>query len=424
MLNILDSIRNYLSTATIVMLPASNEKAFMAEVAKFQRKAVKMGCEPITVAAVGDAFDTVMNRSILELDRFGEKQERYIKVPVTMKGFSIVGGMPKLSGFKLLGVLEFDVNGVIVREVPGCTIPEAYRATNNRCDHCNKARARNEVVVVEEMATGRTIQVGKACCKDYLGHNINALYAGLEFMSFIDTVGSDTDTYGGSRLDYVATVTYLAAVSAALRDSKDVYMPSREGQCGTRVVADMVYGLVRAPQDFKLCAEDCDYERAKNWISEATALFDAKETLTSFEHNLKLAVSYEGFSVSLSGVVAALPMYLGKSAERKAVDKAETQSTYQGVVGKRQEFALTLAFRTSFESVYGTTYVYKFTDASGNIYVWKTGGGLVKSDGFYLGTGDTVVVKATVKEHSEYKGVRQTVLTRVSLVREMNQAAA
>ena len=55
-------------------------------------------------------------------------------------------------------------------------------------------------------------------------------------------------------------------------------------------------------------------------------------------------------------------------------------------------------------------------DADGNTFTWKTGNTLYipTCDGDFVvaNKGDTVVLKGTIKEHSEYKDEKQTVLTR------------
>ena len=83
-------------------------------------------------------------------------------------------------------------------------------------------------------------------------------------------------------------------------------------------------------------------------------------------------------------------------------------------------------------SYYGTThYIYTLKDAEGNVYVWKTTAlmamvmkddslkaseGLRKDDTYYIRKGDVIHLVGKVKEHSEYKGTKQTVLTRCKVV--------
>lgn len=101
---------------------------------------------------------------------------------------------------------------------------------------------------------------------------------------------------------------------------------------------------------------------------------------------------------------------------------------YIGEVGKRYDLELKLVGEYSFVSYFGykeiETCIYKMEDSEGNVFVWKTSSllGMDKEDSrgnCFLDTvkrGDTAKIKATVKEHSEYKGTEQTVLSRVKVV--------
>ena len=53
-----------------------------------------------------------------------------------------------------------------------------------------------------------------------------------------------------------------------------------------------------------------------------------------------------------------------------------------------------------------TSYMYLMTDKDGNKYKWSTSK--------YFNEDEDVKLKGTVKEHAEYKGIKQTVLTRCS----------
>lgn len=86
----------------------------------------------------------------------------------------------------------------------------------------------------------------------------------------------------------------------------------------------------------------------------------------------------------------------------------------------RVEFDLTLVdvfeFSGTSYSYYddGTTYLYKFNDGNGNCVVWKTKKFMYEWHDAESDMWEMVEVKAraTVKEHSEYRGIRQTVVNR------------
>jgi hypothetical protein len=108
------------------------------------------------------------------------------------------------------------------------------------------------------------------------------------------------------------------------------------------------------------------------------------------------------------------------------------KSEYQGEAKKRSEYELTY-IRTNrwlqdSYCGYGKDWVYlhTFADAEGNCYIWKTGSPLgmyvdKEQDGWLdwipATHGDKIQLKATVKDHKEYKGIKQTVLTRCKVTK-------
>lgn len=122
-----------------------------------------------------------------------------------------------------------------------------------------------------------------------------------------------------------------------------------------------------------------------------------------------------------------------KKAEEARLHPAVHTSEYQGQIKERLKgLNLTLNFKTTFESSRparysgwydDTKYFYSFTDDAGNIYTWTTGSpaGIEGEDekGHYQFTpiqiGNKVLIDGTVKDHKEYKGDKQTVLTRCKI---------
>lgn len=107
-----------------------------------------------------------------------------------------------------------------------------------------------------------------------------------------------------------------------------------------------------------------------------------------------------------------------------------TKSEWQGEPKQRMELELTLINTYWYEREsyagygYETVNIYTFADESDNCYVWKTtshlGMWVEKGDGYedwvFPEAGDKVRMKATVKEHGEYKGNKQTVITRPKVI--------
>lgn len=91
----------------------------------------------------------------------------------------------------------------------------------------------------------------------------------------------------------------------------------------------------------------------------------------------------------------------------------KTTSEYIGNVGDKLELNVILTkiftYETHFTYYGETNYIYKFKDESGNTLIWKTGCKDIEE-------GQTYRIKGTIKEHSEYEGDKQTVMTRCKLI--------
>lgn len=90
--------------------------------------------------------------------------------------------------------------------------------------------------------------------------------------------------------------------------------------------------------------------------------------------------------------------------------------SYIGEVGKRLKITATYKKTFEFAGYYGTVnFIHTFEDSDGNILVWKSTNYVewVKN-GFceFIPKGSVVELTGTVKDHSNYKGIDQTVFTR------------
>ena len=96
------------------------------------------------------------------------------------------------------------------------------------------------------------------------------------------------------------------------------------------------------------------------------------------------------------------------------------KSEYVGTVGDKIGTEATLVNVARFDTKFGTTNVYTFRDIFKNVFVWKTSGVCekVEADGKslrHVEVGERVELQGTVKDHNEYKGIKQTVLTRCKI---------
>lgn len=90
-------------------------------------------------------------------------------------------------------------------------------------------------------------------------------------------------------------------------------------------------------------------------------------------------------------------------AEQSAKDA--DLSGWVGAVGGRMVLTFTLRLVLTMDSIYGLSYLHVGADDAGNVIVYKGTKRLGDK-------GDTVTVKATVKDHGIRDGVKQTIITR------------
>ncbi len=97
---------------------------------------------------------------------------------------------------------------------------------------------------------------------------------------------------------------------------------------------------------------------------------------------------------------------------------SESSSSYVGKIGDKIEVKARLTKCHSYDSTFNhhtvTTFINIFTDEAGNVYVWKS------TAFFDAGLDDVVTLKGTVKDHSTYNGIKQTILTRCKVTKEVN----
>lgn len=107
-----------------------------------------------------------------------------------------------------------------------------------------------------------------------------------------------------------------------------------------------------------------------------------------------------------------------EKAKAKA-DALKPKSEYVGTAGEKLTIKATYTHSAWFESqsryTYCTekTYIHHFETDKGEVLIWKTGIGVLPVD-----EGEKAIITGTVKEHSEYKGIKQTVLTRCKVEKE------
>lgn len=263
------------------------------------------------------------------------------------------------------------------------------------CEHCKTNHRRTKAIVLTNNTDNTTKMVGTACIKDFIGYNVEQF---AKYFREIESIVENEDvrimdtTLGRYKI-CIDVKTYLAA---CIREIKD------HGYTKT-VKTDALYYMKK---------HDID----KEYVTLAETVikfFTDYEPDDSFDHNIKAFVTGTTPITSENGFVAYAYVEMNKIIERtkktEELNKKKAISQFVGNVGQKITFNGILTRVACFEGMYGYTYIYKITDVNNNTFIWKT------SKFMDLDGEMKVVVNAIIKEHSEYNGEKQTILTRCKI---------
>lgn len=403
-------------------IPKMKIELFQKRINKMSKKAEKLGLETFKVEYLDEYI--VEQKSATTKDKVYHIP--YVNVVVS-------GEAPQIEGYNLIAMLE-RLNGEnIVKRFNAGTEEEsvlsfeelAYRTTE--CNHCNSNRARKYIMVLQDATNGEIIQVGKACLKDYTNSNFSAEQI-ASYFDEIDMVAefedvTEEELSGGGYYHTLFNLDEIIAISIEFTEGKG-YKPSSDALSTKQEVSNFIFhkNLDKyrdMPQAYELV------EKHISKIQEVKEYFTTKETDNDYSHNLKVILKtkmteYKNFGY----IVSAYSSYLkamgsvgtdyeamkrereAEKAQREIDHLANLQSMYVGEVGQRTTFELTSDKVVSYDGAYGTSYMYFFKDSENNVFLWGT------TKDIDLEKGETVSLVGTIKEHKEYRDIKQTVITR------------
>jgi len=384
-------------------IPACNFYGLKHQIDRLNRRAPRLGCDPIVL-------NILRNYTV-------ERKDPITRLPYNQSRIEIeiIGESPQLEGWRLLAVVETLANGEnLVRCVPGCTVPENYRTADMHCDHCGTNRRRREVFILSH-EDGRTVQVGRTCIADFLGHVLaSTLASRAEYLMSIEEAAEEAESdhyHGGGGVIHRDISSFLGTVAICIRRLGWSSRGKTEEGFATADIAWAILTDFRSKYIAELVeknnifAEERDVELAKNALEWARKLDGGNDYL----YNLGVACRQEHVNWKTTGIVASAIAAYQHHCEKQ--EKQERKSlSHVGEIGKRMDFEVTVKRIRYFDSDWGVRTMALFEDKSGNHIVWWA------SCELNLEEGDTILLKGTVKKHDDYKGIPQTVVQRCKIL--------
>ena len=319
-----------------------------------------------------------------------------------------------------------------------------FKYLNNcECDECHKSIGRNKYIVFSK--TGKQVEsredlvvLGTSCAKNYFPFDIVNYIGNVE--SFYEELFEECDSSDGYRSSGSNTVNTkrLFKLVGCVTDDFKVY--EKDGVTRTHVEL-----LIKGKKDDTAIYVEpkTNWEDMEQWLISAygdttkirgefemnchSTMFEP-QTESNPELRLRQEIDLRYLGIACYAFVGAKKVH-DKELERLAKEKMYREGTldeYFGNVGDKFEKELMFERIIGFEGYYGYTYFIFFRDEEGHVFKWSTSNGTYhmyhKTNGKegYLDyeVGKKYLIKGTVKEHSEYKGIKQTVITRCKVLKD------
>ncbi len=272
------------------------------------------------------------------------------------------------------------------------------------CDHCGIKRKRNKVYILRNIETGNYMQVGNSCMKDLFG--IGIADAISEFFGFVDAIDEFNEDNISSSVGQtnaaVNTIAFLAKCVAVFNSGERWISKKEAFETNKKSSVETIL------YDKSFCVEvsNSDTEIANEIICFVNSL-DAN---SEYIENLQQVLGQENISYKMAGIAgSAVPMFYRNP---KKVEDAEPKETrWYGNVGDKIEFTGMVSVASEFYGTFGSGLILVVSTDAGEVFKTTYAG---RSDAIWgLAVGDTCTLTGTIKDHTEYNGDKQTVLTRI-----------
>lgn len=306
----------------------------------------------------------------------------------------------KLGNYTVAAVIEHGADGNLVYPYGNNIIPMTYTKGQGICEHCRTNHERKKTILLID-GLGKFRQVGTNCVKEYTGVSDFDLVRAFQS---VESILLDSDI-----------------------DGKNIYTGTKTGNYTETgyYLAKCIHYILENGYTKECKYEACDLKPNENDNQLAEKVMEYFENLNTddtFMNNIKLSLSRE-YTKRVNGFIAYAYAAYRKVQEKAQQAESKKLSEHYGKVGEKIIVDVVGKCITSYPVSYSyydsqIVSIYKFVDKDNHVFIWKTSSGFaadnqdrIDNEGNYTGK-----IKATIKEHNEYNGEKQTVITRVKAV--------
>jgi len=372
-------------------IPLCNEELFLKKVKRIMKK-----CHNGEVVVL--PMDTIL---VKDEDR---------KISYKCRQYEVRGEY-KIEGWEFVAEITHKDSGNVIRCIKSDysdTIAQRYGEKMSTCEHCGKRLFRRNTFIIRNLNTNELKQVGSSCVKEYTNGLSAELCANIS--SFFADIEDELMYRDEFRCSYSSN-TYFDRISSL---KLMYYIVKNQGY--DKETTKQVFIETYREMDYKdidALVNDGELLNVSNWLenkSNSNAYWCSCKTLYKSDE-----VEFRDYNYLLS----MFSVYFKEQFEsQKQKNDAKDINEYVGQVGDRITFTahqVRYLFGKGKYSYYGPeVYLVELLDKEGHTYIWSTSS--------YINIGD--IIKATIKEHKDYRGTKQTVITRGTILGNIKKQEA
>jgi hypothetical protein len=380
---------------------------FTSKMDKFSKRAAKLGIE------FGYTLESKTIGTYSVKDSFGETVKHYYEI----FNYSVYGESPVINGYSFLAKIEPFEGVNLIHSHNNDYDFSSYENANLTCEHCRVNRMRNFYYLVLNESTGEVKMLGGNCLAQYIAQpnaeEIASFYA--DCLGLDDSMAEDMEeNFKNHSRDFLVNISEFLAYGINSVNNHGYTSSKNSDMYKLSTKDSTIQDYFSVGIERIIISEDL-VNQASNMIQVITTALTAKlesnndNLLTNYENTLLNILTIGKMKITHAGyVVSIIPLY-NRMMEEKVTKETTKQSEYIGTVGDKIANVSATVIKTSqFESGYGLTYIFTFQSDS-NILVWFSSNNVCD-------LGDNVIItKGTIKDHKEYNGTKQTIITRCKL---------
>ena len=282
-----------------------------------------------------------------------------------------------------------------------------YRESGSNCEHCHVNRYRKDTYVVRH-ESGEAKQVGSTCIKDFLGGNSpdNIMQRASLVSDVLSLMDAVRLIQGEKNENIFPMISFLGLTSAIIREYGWVSKANAQAK-GDTATASRVLDNLRGESDKESVPNTDDLLLAQKASDWAEGLSDEEVEPSDYLYNIRALARAGLVGVRTVGYAASI---ISAYTRTMQPPQKVQESEFVGTIKERKLFNVSCKKISGFDGNYGWTNKYSFQDKDGNILVWLTS----SYEDFVSGMNYTI--KGTIKSHKEFRGIKETQITRCEVI--------